>query len=50
MLPTDLKDMNFNHLSSYLSQVLKQELKYTGQIGKGKGLQFRWGDPRLKIR
>ena len=42
--------MNHDQLCSYLSQILKQELKKTGQTGKGTGLQFRWGDHRLIIR
>ena len=42
--------MNHDMLCSYLSQILKQELKKTGQTGKGTGLQFRWGDHRLTIR
>ena len=50
LLPNNLEKMNHDQLCSYLSQILKQELKKTGQTGKGTGLQFRWGDHRLTIR
>ena len=50
LLPNNLEKMNHDMLCSYLSQILKQELKKTGQTGKGTGLQFRWGDHRLTIR
>ena len=50
LLPNNLEKMNHDQLCSYLSQILKQELKKTGQTGKGTGLQFRWGDHRLIIR
>ena len=48
-LPKNLEKMTFDDLHIYLSNILKKHLTKTGQIGKGTGLKFSWGNPQLRI-
>ena len=50
LLPNDIEKMTYEQLCSFLSAILRQEMKITGQTGRGTGRQFRFGDPRLKVR